>query len=463
MQKKNLAILAVLAGCLLVITIVLYSRAPKPTTGFRPGTLLIQGMAPEKIASILIRKGDNTVTLVRRDEGFQVKEKGYYPAQLKKINDLVIKCMDIRCAAKVTEDAEAYAKLGVAEPGKAGEDGADPVSVTFLDAQGKSLIGFVKGDYMESGSGVYVRLTDGKTVYGTEDYLTIPTAPTDFIDSQLIQLDKKDIQRVSVRIGEDAYAIARKDKDTVELENIPEGRKAKGTDYESVFSALTSLSFNDVLPASEKKLEWDGTYRCALENKVTYTVQTVKDGEKYYARVSAVGPPVESVTITKDESDEELKKKEALLTAADTARSFAKKHSGWIYELSSWNAGKLRKPLGDLVEDIEKAEEPKEVAARHILISYKGAERSEATRTKEEARKRAEEVLAKAKAEGADFAALAKEYSDGPSGAKGGDLGTFGRGQMAKAFEEATWKLKVGEISGIVETPFGFHIIKRTK
>jgi parvulin-like peptidyl-prolyl isomerase len=72
----------------------------------------------------------------------------------------------------------------------------------------------------------------------------------------------------------------------------------------------------------------------------------------------------------------------------------------------------------------------------------------------------AEEILGRIK-KGESFSKLAEQYSIDGSRRRGGDLGEFGRGMMVKPFEEAAFKLNVGEVSGIVKTQFGYHIIKR--
>lgn len=64
---------------------------------------------------------------------------------------------------------------------------------------------------------------------------------------------------------------------------------------------------------------------------------------------------------------------------------------------------------------------------------------------------------------GADFAKLASDFSTCPSGKDGGNLGEFGKGMMVPSFEKAAFQLMLGEVSGIVRTQFGFHLIKRLK
>jgi len=102
-----------------------------------------------------------------------------------------------------------------------------------------------------------------------------------------------------------------------------------------------------------------------------------------------------------------------------------------------------------------------QVRASHILLMYQGSMRSSATRSKAEAQQQIQQIKQQLDG-GADFAQLAQQNSDCPSGQKGGDLGSFGPGQMVKEFEQTAFGLGVGDTSDVIETPFGYHIIHRT-
>ncbi|MBW1657222.1 peptidylprolyl isomerase [Flavobacterium quisquiliarum] len=100
--------------------------------------------------------------------------------------------------------------------------------------------------------------------------------------------------------------------------------------------------------------------------------------------------------------------------------------------------------------------------ASHILISYDGAQATpKEKRTKEDAKVKAEEILAQVQANPDSFMMLAFTNSDDASAQQGGDLGYFGQGQMVKPFNDFVFNNGIGKI-GLVETPFGFHIIKVT-
>ncbi len=104
-------------------------------------------------------------------------------------------------------------------------------------------------------------------------------------------------------------------------------------------------------------------------------------------------------------------------------------------------------------ENIQTYSTPDQIRASHILFKTEGKDEAAV-------RKLAESVLAKAKA-GADFAALAKQYSDDDSNKNnGGDLDYFGKGSMVKEFDDVAWAMKPGQISDLVKTQFGLHIIK---
>jgi parvulin-like peptidyl-prolyl isomerase len=137
----------------------------------------------------------------------------------------------------------------------------------------------------------------------------------------------------------------------------------------------------------------------------------------------------------------------------------------------------LRLPIGGISEPIETQDgylvlerlrdpdvAPERIAARHILITYATAAKPVpgAAHTEAEARALAEQIARQAQQPDADFAALAAQYTEEPGGKeRGGDLGKFGLGQMVPAFEQAAFKLAVGKTSGVVQSPFGFHVIQR--
>jgi len=113
-------------------------------------------------------------------------------------------------------------------------------------------------------------------------------------------------------------------------------------------------------------------------------------------------------------------------------------------------------------ENQKQFEVPEQVRSSHILIKPDTSDPNiDPNEAKAGAKAKAQDLLKQIK-EGADFAELAKANSGCPSGAKGGDLGFFGKGQMVAPFEKAAFQLKPGQLSEIVETKYGYHIIKGT-
>ncbi|BFG01081.1 putative peptidyl-prolyl cis-trans isomerase dodo [Drosophila madeirensis] len=113
------------------------------------------------------------------------------------------------------------------------------------------------------------------------------------------------------------------------------------------------------------------------------------------------------------------------------------------------------------------ADGPAEVQCLHLLVKHKGSRRPSSwreqhiTRTKEEAQLLLEVYRNKIVQQETTFEELARSYSDCSSAKRGGDLGKFGRGQMQPPFEKAAFALNVGQLSGIVDTDSGLHIIQR--
>ena len=105
-------------------------------------------------------------------------------------------------------------------------------------------------------------------------------------------------------------------------------------------------------------LAFNEQYACTLNDLTVYTLNIAQKDDKTYAVCKAEFTGQRPKGVEKDESPEELKKKEALLLAFDNAAAFTARHKGWIYEIPDWKAKNLTKKLPDLLEDVEKPKDP---------------------------------------------------------------------------------------------------------
>jgi len=238
-------------------------------------------------------------------------------------------------------------------------------------------------------------------------------------------------------------------------------------------SAITRAELDRLMASVQGRLSraGKGLSGSQLTEMKKQALENLIDRELLYQESQRQGIKVEEAVINEEidalkkrfPSEAEMRKSLARMKLSETAMRFQFSEERAIQQLIDKEFGqkvnvadKDVKAYYDKYPDFFK--QPEQLHARHILIKVDpGADET----AKAEARRRLENVQQKLH-KGGDFAALAKEFSQCPSSANGGNLGPFKRGEMVKPFEEATFALKPGEVSDIVETKFGYHLIEVT-
>jgi len=356
MSNRKLGILAAVAA-VMVLWAVVQARLAVSRRALPSGpSYLIQGLDPAGIESLTIGKDKNPIKILRQEGRFVVANKSNYPADMKQINDLIAKSLDVKTADLYTSDPKNHEDLQVTE------DKARSI-VKFFKADGSLLTGVVVGQSRETGQGTYVRLASSDDVYLTDEAPWFRDRAIDYINQELTSVKREDVNAVTVTTPEGTYALRPgKEGDSVLLVNMPADRKLKDSDAKSVFTALTSLRFEDVnTPTQLADLKFDYEYICRLNNSTEYRLKLAKKGEKTYLQCEADYLDKTPVTIKPNQQDskEELKKKEAKLLGQENAQKFTLRHKGWIYEIADWKGKFLIKKQSELLEDKEKPAEKK--------------------------------------------------------------------------------------------------------
>ncbi len=358
MSNKKLEILAVAATAMFIWAVIQAKFVNRPAETIKKvKTNLIQGLSPDKIAKIVIGASDKQIILKRRENRFVVVNKDNYPAQTGKVNDLIMDLLGIKTVEFITDNPQNHQDLQVTEEKTRNV-------VKLFDKENEIITGVIVGKGAET-AGTYVRLASENDVYLTEQPPWVREDPLDYLEQKILDLDQKNIARVTVSDPNGTYTLKSEPNDSgiILVEKIPEGKKLKDNEYEQVFKALTSLSFDDVmsLKSAPNNLEFDASYACLLHDSTLYKIDIAETNDANYIKCRAEFTGAQKkVTITRDESEEQLKKKEAILLAQDAVQEFNEKHAGWVYKISDYKAKNLTRDFDELLEDETPEKQPAE-------------------------------------------------------------------------------------------------------
>ena len=356
MSHKKLVLLGVIAVLMVAAAIMQHQMSRNVHTADFSNSALIEGLDIESVNAIRItsENASQTVHLSRGNGSFVVSDKDDYPADVSKINNVINQCLDVRTVEKITSNPANHADLKVTEA-------TARCLISFLDIEEKPIVTFVFSEPDPETNSANARLLSSDDVYATQSAPWFKTKAIDYIDTELLSVQRDTISSVAVKTADSNYILSLpQGSDEIKLEKMPDGKQSKNTVYQTVFNALSSLRFEDVSGFSNapQDLSFDDTYICKLYDLTVYKLSLAKKDDKAYVKISAGfldKTPVEK-TMGQVESDEELRKKEDKLLAIDVVKEFNAAHRDWIYQIPSSKAADLTKPLSELIEDIPEPE-----------------------------------------------------------------------------------------------------------
>jgi hypothetical protein len=378
--------LGIAAVVLLALSVFTYWNDVTSAERFERGQKFLPNLNPDEIGDITITRGDKTVTLNRskapvgKDE-YTVAEEDGYVAKNETINGFVRALLDIALEREVGTGESLASELGIEPPAD------DTIDVKLANRSGQEMVHLRVGKRFEDGSGRYVQRLDrdDAPIYLTQESPNLDTSAANFLRKEIFDVAGSDLVRVE---GPDFVLAKRMEEVTIEtpvateapaegeapveptaepqtltetvlqpvgpleLQDVPAGREVASSAVDQVKSAFSRLEFDQVFLADDPELadlEWRRAYRATLDDDSGYAVMLADQGDRLFLRVSSF-LNVDQITITREESDEELKEKSEILKRNQEVQEFNNYHGSWVYEVTEAVGSKFRLRLSDLLE-----------------------------------------------------------------------------------------------------------------
>lgn len=345
MRKVNLG-LSVVALALLVASVALYRSGLAQGERFERGQRFLPNLNPDQVATISLERGEESVTLRRSGERFEVEEAEGYAAKNEAVNRLLRDVVELSLEKEVGRSAELEESLALEPPTERS------LEVTLESAEGVEMVRFRVGETGEEGRGVYVQRRDGEPgpIYLTDSRPSLGTDPSTYLDNQILDVDASEVARVE---GPDFVAERGEEGGALALAAVPAGRQPRTTAMNRLRGVLSRLNFQEVYVADDPEvadLEFARRMRVELTDGSGYRLLTAEKDDRTFLRVEGFHT-VERVEIARDESEEELEEKAEVLERADEIQRFNQEHGTWVYELNDHVAGKVMLTKEELVEE----------------------------------------------------------------------------------------------------------------
>ncbi len=340
-------------------------------------TLLSEDFDSGKVAAVTIREGERSVTLEKTADGWKVRERYNYPANLPEMKDFIITLMQTKVARELMLSAEQLADLKLKE--------GEGVSVAFLDADAKVMAAIVFGKKHEKATeaqesmgpygmmgnvdsmGRYILLPGDKAVIAANTFALVDEPVTNWLDKDFIKISDMKMGSLSEN-GKTLWTVSRDNKSadlTLQGGEVPEGKMVDAGKLSSIKSAFSWIRFNDVADpeASAESLGMDKAkiFTVSDFDGLTYTLQmgAVVDGKQYLRIQSVRWSGQETRQPAEGESPEDKARLDAEFEKAnkenqEKATRMNVQFSPWTYEVGTYALSNVGKTFDELLKDLPK-------------------------------------------------------------------------------------------------------------
>jgi len=343
-MKRNVQ-LSVVAFVLLVISLYVYHNDHSRNSLLVSGSDFLKGLDVDNIEKIVVEQDSQKKIELKRDGmNFYLENFKMYPASNELVNKFLFKLSNIQVADAVINNKDKFKTYKV-------EDGKAKYTVKLFDAKGIKIVEVLIGDEL-LGRGNYIRQQNSDTIYLSSEVLSIETDKFDFMDKEIVKIDKKNVSTilfkkkngfVLTKEGDD-YLIGGADPSKINKEKVGE-----------LVDACLDINFDDYSPVDDstfKEVDFSSMIiQIKAQQYLAYNLSLADYKSNYYLKVSTelMDAPSE-IKISKDDSKDDLAQKESVLLNRDKSEAFNRKYQLWIYKISKSKYDALNKELKDLMK-----------------------------------------------------------------------------------------------------------------